>query len=145
MSTKPNSKTSARRSSAPAENITLASVASALERRCDLAATRLRDLRSAVKRVAILLGQEPGAIRLDLAAIGSRLAAVNPMVVGIKVKRFATIRSDFLAAVKASGLASVAGTEKAPKSGGWMELFRHLSGRRAHIGLSRLVLFGVER
>ena len=79
----------------------------ALERDGKLTATRRRDLVSAVKRVAILLGDEPAAIPLDMGAISARLAAVNPVAVGITTKRFANIRSDFLAAVKASGMMPV--------------------------------------
>src|SRR6266540_4042444 len=84
---------------------TLAGVLAALEQRAhgSLLATHLRDLASAVKRVAILLGDEPAAIALDLPAISARLAAVNPVAVGITAKTFANIRSGFLAAVRAAG------------------------------------------
>ena len=87
--------------------VTLAGALAALARETNLAATRRRDLVSAVKRVAILLGDEPAAIPLEMAAISARLAAVNPVAVGITSKRLANIRSDFLAAVKASGLMPV--------------------------------------
>ena len=91
----------------PAAPVTLAGVLAALERHGKLSATRRRDLVSAVKRVAILLGNEPAAIALDMAAISARLAAVNPVAVGLTVKTFGNIRSNFLAAVKASGLMPV--------------------------------------
>ncbi len=83
---------------------TLAAVLAILERPGKLSATRQRDLRSAVKRVAVLLGDEPAAIPLDIEAISGRLAAVNPVAVGITTKRLANIRSDFLAATKRSGV-----------------------------------------
>jgi hypothetical protein len=44
-----------------------------------LSETRRRDLRSAVKRVASLSGDDPGRIPLDLSALGARLARVNPI------------------------------------------------------------------
>ena len=47
--------------------VTLADVLTALEREGKLTATRRRDLSSAVKRVAILLRDEPAAITLDMA------------------------------------------------------------------------------
>ena len=53
----------------PVEAMTLATMLAALDRPGKLSATRLRDLRSAVKRVANLLGDEPAAIPLDIAAI----------------------------------------------------------------------------
>ena len=45
----------------PVEAMTLASMLAALDRSGELSATRLRDLRSAVKSVANLLGDEPAA------------------------------------------------------------------------------------
>src|SRR5260221_1359775 len=90
-----------RRTASP--DITLAHVLAALEPRSDLSPTRLRDLRSAVKRVAALLREDPSVILLDLPAVASKLAAVNPIAAGLTAKSFANIRSDFLAAVKASG------------------------------------------
>jgi hypothetical protein len=52
--------------------LTLAELLAALDRDGKLSATRCRDLVSAVKRVAILLGDEPAAITLDMAAISVR-------------------------------------------------------------------------
>ena len=129
----------------PAGPVTLAGVLAALERDGKLTATRRRDLVSAVKRVAILLGNEPAAIPLDMAAISARLAAVNPVAVGLTTKSFANIRSDFLAAVKGSGLMPVEAEGKSPLSPAWVDLFARLSGRRAHIGLSRLARYASAR
>jgi hypothetical protein len=52
---------------ASAEPVTLASMLAGLELASGLSGTRLRDLKSAVKRVAFLLGNEPAAIALDIA------------------------------------------------------------------------------
>ena len=129
----------------PAGPVALAAVLASLERADKLTATRRRDLVSAVKRVAILLGNEPAAIPLDMAAISARLAAVNPVAVGITTKRLANIRSDFLAAVKGSGLMLVKPEGKSPLSPAWLDLFERLSARRAHIGLSRLARYASAR
>jgi integrase len=146
--TKNRNRKSAPYPTASAEPSTLADVSAALDKATGLSATRLRDLKSATKRVAILLGNEPGAIALDMAAISARLAAINPIGVGLTPKRFANIRSDFLAAVKVSGLLPrkagklpIESQRKLPLSPAWLELFNRLSGRRAHIGLSRLARF----
>jgi integrase len=56
-------------------------------------------------------------------------------------KRFANIRSDFLAAVKASKLKSVQRSAKTPLSAAWITLMADLSTRRAQIGLSRLARY----
>ena len=125
-----------------AEPITLATLLAALEWSSALSATRLRDLRSAVKRVSILLANDPGGIDFDLSAISTRLATISPVAVGMTAKRLANIRSDFLAAVKASGLMPVrVETKKKTLSPAWVALFARLSGRRAHIGLSRLARY----
>jgi integrase len=126
---------------APAESVTLAQVLAALDRPSGLSGTRLRDLKSATKRVAILLGNEPAAIPLDMAAISARLATVNAAAVGLTAKRFANIRSDFLAAVKASGVKPLKVELKSPLSSDWVDLFERLSGQRAHIGLSRFARY----
>jgi integrase len=119
----------------------LAEVLAALHQASGLSPTRLRDLKSAAKRVAILLGNEAAAITLDMAAISAGLASVNPAALGMTAKRFANIRSDFLAAVKASGVKPLRVELKSPLSPDWVHLFERLSGRRAHIGLSRLARY----
>ena len=133
--TKPKGKPASREAIA-AQAMTLATLQTALERSRALSATRLRDLRSAVRRIADLLGDEPAGIALDMEAISMRLGAVYPLAIGMTAKRFATIRSDFQAAVKVCGVTPVTG--KKTLSPAWVELFERLSGRRAHIGLSRL-------
>ena len=56
----------------------LADVDRALANNGLLSPTRRRDLRSAISRVAALLGEDPARLPLDLAAIAGRLAAINP-------------------------------------------------------------------
>jgi hypothetical protein len=75
-----------------------------------------------VKRVAHLLGNAPAAIPLAMDAIRAGLNDVNPIAVGITPKRFANIRSDFVAAVKASGLLPVKAERKVPLSLEWRPL-----------------------
>ena len=106
-----------------AKATTLATVLAALEQPAGLPTTRLRDLRSAVKRVADLLGDEPAGVPLDIGAIGARLGAVSPVAAGMTPKRFANIRSDFLAAMKASGVMPIKVEAKKTLSPAWAELF----------------------
>src|ERR1700733_6824006 len=75
MPIKRNAKASHRGAATPT-TASLADVLGALEHE-PISATRLRDLRSAVQRVAGLLGEDPTSIKLDLAAISSKLAIVN--------------------------------------------------------------------
>jgi integrase len=123
----------------------LAQVLAAVDRSTALSPTRLRDLRSAVMRVANLLGNDPGRIALDLPTIATCLAAVNPVAAGMTTKRFANIRSDFLAAVKASGLMPIGAWHKGRLATAWRQLFARLSHKRAHLGLSRLARYASAR
>ena len=57
----------------------------------------------------------------------------------MSAKRFANIRSDFMAAMKASGIKPV--SSKKILRPEWVTLLERLSGRRAQIGLSRLARY----
>jgi integrase len=124
---------------------TLADVLAVVGRSTTLSPTRLRDLHSAVIRVADLFGDVPDLIALDLPTISARLAAINPVAAGMTAKRLANIRSDFLAAVKASGLQPIGSWRKGPLAPAWRQLFSRLSGRRAHLGLSRFARYASAR
>src|SRR6476620_3869716 len=78
--------------------MTLAAVLAALDRPAKLPPTRQRDLRSSVKRVANLLGDESATVPLDIAGINARLNTINPLAAGMRPKSLANIRCDFLAA-----------------------------------------------
>jgi integrase len=121
--------------------VTLRDLLNAVEGCEALSVTRRRDLRSAVMRVASLLGDDPARIPLDLRAISAKLATVSPAAAGLTSKSVSNIRSDFIAAVKVSGLKTVPGLARTPLSPAWKKLFKGLSGRRAHLGLSRLARF----
>lgn len=131
------------REDSPVEAMTLAAMLAALDRPDKLSAIRLRDLRSAVKRVANLLGDEPAALPLDIAGISARLNAVNALAVGMTAKRLANIRSDFRAAAKVCGVQPV--TRRTSLSPEWAKMFKSLSGRRALFGLSRFAHYASAR
>ena len=118
--------------------VTLQNVLNALEGREALSLTRRRDLRSAVRRTAFLLGEDAVRIALDLPALSVKLAAVNPGSAGLTSKTFSNIKSDFVAAVKASELTPITRSVKSPLNGDWAKLMARLRGRRARIGLSQL-------
>jgi integrase len=121
--------------------VTLRDLLNAVEGCEALSVIRRRDLRSAVMRVASLLGDDPARIPLELPAISAKLATVSPIAAGLTSKTFSNIRSDFIAAVKVSGLKSVPRLARTPLSPVWKKLFTGLSGRRAHLGLSRLARY----
>jgi integrase len=121
--------------------INLGDVLIALKSYKALSETRRRDLRSSIKRVAQLIGDDPARMPLDLPAIGAKLANVNPVAVGLSRKTLANVRSDFLAAVKASGLKPVQRSAKTPLSAAWKKLIAGLSNQRTRIGISRLARY----
>jgi hypothetical protein len=120
---------------------TLQDVLHAIEGLETLTVTRRRDLRSAVKRVATLLGDDPARVLLDIPTISSQLGAISPVAAGLSAKSFSNIRSDFMAAVSASGLKAAQPSGKAPMSAEWTDLVAGLSYKRARIGLSRLARY----
>jgi integrase len=121
--------------------ITLLDLLNAVEGREALSATRRRDLRSSIKRVALLVGDDPARIPLDMPVISAKLATVSPAAAGLTSKTFSNIRSDFIAAVKASGLKPIQRPARTPLSPAWKKLFTDLSGRREHLGLSSLARY----
>ena len=136
------SKTKARTAGpAAAAGLNLNDLLISLKSHTDLSETRLRDLRSSIKRVALLVGNDPAGIPFDLPAVSAKLALVNPVAAGLTAKSFSNIRSNFITAVKASGLKSINRSAGTPLSPEWRRLMRKLSGRRAHLGLSRLARF----
>jgi len=88
-----------------------------------------------------LLREELARIPLDLPAISGKLARVDPIAVGVSAKTLANLRSGFLTAVKASGLKLVQRSAGTPLSPAWAGLIAQLSGKRAHLGLSRLARY----
>ena len=117
---------------------TLADVDNEVAKNESLSATRRRDLRSAVSRVAALLGEEPAHLPLELENIAARLATMTPAAVGMTSKTLTNVRSDFLAAVRQSGLKPVLASAKTELSPGWATLMAQWPAKRHRLGLSRL-------
>jgi hypothetical protein len=88
-----------------------------------------------------LLSEDPERIPLDVAELGSKLAVVNPVSRGLSAKTFSNIKSDFLAAVKASELTPLHHRPKAPLSADWARMMAQLSGKRPRVGLSHLARY----
>jgi integrase len=124
---------------------TLGDVLAALSAQQNLSETRRRDLRSAVKRVAALLGDAPERIPLVMPSISAKLAKLSPAAAGISTKTLHNLRSDFLGAVQASGLHSSKRRARASLNPSWQALLHEFSTRRAHLGLSRFARYASER
>jgi len=116
---------------------TLGDVIAGLERNRSLSGDRRRDLRSGAKRVARLIGEKPDNIPLDLPAISQTLASVMPAGAGLSQKTLSNIRSNFLAAVRVSGIGSVPSLRSAGLLPSWSKILTGRSSKRVRIGLSR--------
>jgi len=125
------------------KSLTLADLLAVLNQRTDIDPTRLRDYRSSVARMCKLLGADPGRVPLDFSVIRARLAGVNPIAKGIKLKSLENIRSTFIAAVNASGLKQgiVVPRSKAKLPPAWESFFAELTQHRFRRGLRRLARF----
>jgi integrase len=121
--------------------ITLQHLLDEMEGREALSVTRLRDMRSAVKRLAALLGEDPGRIPLNMSALSRKLAEVNPVAMGLTSKTFSNIKSDFIAAVKTAELTPLRHRTKAPLNAEWTSMLALLPGKRPRVGLSHLARY----
>ena len=134
------SNSSRKRLKSPVEAMTLASMLAALDRAGKLSATRKRDLRSAVNAVANLLGDEPAGIVLDIPAISCPAQHHQPPCGwhdGQALRKY-PIRLPSVGKAFAVCSRSLTGSSLSPE---WAKLFKRLSGRRSHIGLSRLARY----
>lgn len=118
---------------------TLADILDGVARHPDLSAGRRRDLCSAVRTTARLIGKLPEAIEADWPALRRRFAAMAPATHGISAKRLQNVRTDLRAALKASGgLSARPYRERAPT---WEALYRSLPSKLFKNGLSGFIRF----
>jgi integrase len=115
---------------------TLAHVDAALENNRALSPIRRRDLRSAVRRVARFMGAVPSQVPLELGAISQKLVGSIPIAGARKPKTLINLRSDLMAAVRASGIRP-AHSARLPLSPEWQQLLSGDLSMRTRIGLGR--------
>jgi integrase len=120
-----------------ASTATLQDVVDRLASDPSLAASRKRDLRSAVVTIGKLVGQLLQQIPLDLAEIRRVLDGTVPAQVNVSAKRWANLRSDLSAAIAASGLHPILTTGKLKLDRSWSSLFGPISDLRIRNGLCR--------
>src|SRR6266851_8100263 len=115
---------------------TLQSVLGRLAADDSLSDARKRDLRSAVISFAKLSDRPPAAIPLDVAHIRRTLDGVVPARAKVSAKRWANLRSDLTAAIRASGLRPMLKTGDVGLDAAWSGLLAPADRRIRH-GLSR--------
>lgn len=108
-----------------------------------LPTSRQRDLISAIRRVAEILGEKPSHLTADVSALRMRLAQINAAEVGVAPKTWANLRANFMAALDASGLASRLAAKAAPRTKSWDELLAPRT-QQTRYGLSRLATWASQ-
>jgi integrase len=109
-----------------------------------LSETRKRDLRSAVISFAKLVEQPPATIPLDIARIRMSLDSMTPGRAQISAKRWANLRSDLTAALRASGLQPMLNTRDLKLDPDWSRLLAP-ADRAVRYGLSRFARWASQR
>jgi hypothetical protein len=109
-----------------------------------LSEIRKRDLRSAVISFAKLAEQAPAAIPLDVARIRRTLDGMAPAWAQISTKRWANLRSDLTAAIRASGLQPMLNTADLDLDPVWSRVLAP-ADRRIRLGVSRFARWASQR
>lgn len=117
---------------------TLANVLAALDGK-SLSDTRLRDLASAVRRIARMAGHEPDQVALDLKVLTAILGRGPANGRIPSPKTIQNLRSDLMAAIDTSGLKPISKTARLPLPPAWQGLYDIMPSKRVRIGLSRFV------
>jgi integrase len=114
----------------------LAEVVARLQADLGLGSNRQRDLISAVRRMAELVGKPLDALAADLNALRPRINAVRPALHQISPKTWTNLKTNFRAAVLSAGGHQ---RSQAPRSPDWQVLHERLPDKRMANGLSRFI------
>ncbi len=101
---------------------------------------RQRDLASALRRLAQLLGRDLTTLPAHLPSLRAAISRINPAQHGMARKTWSNLRSNALAALRLYG-GSGAPSRKTPLSAEWQALQRLLPDKRFQSGLSRFSRF----
>lgn len=124
---------------------TLADVLTRLLEVDGLSPNRRRDLASAVRRVAVVLGRFPEALPARMVELKGHLDRVHPEQLNppISHKTWSNLRSNFTAALRAAG--ATEGKLRAALSPQWQALAAAMPEKRQRTGMSRFVRFLSDR
>jgi integrase len=126
---------------------TLADVRTRIMADGDISSSRCAAIGSAVNTFCRVLGMQPEMVPANLAFIRGKLQSVSPAAAGVTDKRFSTVKSDVLFALRHLGMAAP-GTYLAPMTGEWGTLWGRLPDKYARTVFSRFFRYcsarGVE-
>jgi integrase len=115
---------------------TLADALAALEADTALGTDRRRDLRSALRRIARMTGKPLDRLPAELSLLRPILNEIHPVAHGISPKTFANLRSNFMAAVRHTGIVEARPRMLTPA---WQTLHAALPTTSLRHGLSRFL------
>jgi integrase len=101
-----------------------------------LTSARSAAIRSAISTLSRIIGMSPAMVPADLNFIRRKLKGISPAAVGVKDKRFSTVKSQVLFALRHLGLVG-RGTYLTPMVGEWARLWRKLPDKYARTSFSR--------
>jgi len=119
---------------------TLLAVGTAIESDQSLTSARRSAIRSAINTACRIMGLLPGMVPADINFIRRKLDGISPAAVGVKEKRFSTVKSQVLFALRHLGLVGK-GTYLTPMVGEWAVLWPQLPDKYARTALSRFFRF----
>lgn len=101
-----------------------------------LSPARSAAIRSAICTLSRVMGTTPAMVPADLNFIRRKLKGISPAVAGVKEKRFSTVKSQVLFALRHLGLVGK-GTYLTPMVGEWSRLWRKLPDKYSRTSFSR--------
>ena len=122
-------------------DVTLADVIEFVRRDPSITATQRSDRLCAVRRLADVLNRDPRLVSAVPDALRADLKAIVPAAIGLTDRRFETIRSRTLTAMRQAGIAVMRGRSSTVLSTAWQQFEQTLSDQRAKAGLSRFMRF----
>ena len=124
-----------------ASGVNLADVMACLEAHPALSPRQRREMVSALRTIARLMGTDLSAIPADPPGLRRRLEAVSPAAGGLSQGRWNNIRSLTLAALKHAGVQTMPGRSREPLLPAWETLRAGLPDATFRHGLSRFMSF----
>ena len=126
----------------------LSAVMDRLDDCAELSPARRRDLKSALRTIARLIGKPPEVIPANINWLHVRLRRVHPAAHGMSKKRFANVKSDALKALAITGCSRERSAWLRKPSPAWAELLARLPDKHDRWRLSQLAQYcsaiGVE-
>jgi integrase len=116
--------------------LTLEDVGTRIRADESLSSARRAAIRSAISTLSRIMGASPAMVPADLNFIRRKLKGVSPAASGVKEKRFSTVKSQVLFALRHLCLVGK-GTYLTPMIGQWKSLWKRLPNKYARTAFSR--------